>query len=125
MFFNFFKKKKRCLTEREIKWNLLWQKYADGALDADYFVLCDYHAGVNGGGHYCFFDNKEQYLEQYAASLKRLLPTEFFAEFDKAYSAYVSDADAEKICDEADGYFYKNEQVVTDILQEYANSLRE
>ena len=31
--------------------------------------------------------------------------------------------DIDKACDIADDYFYKNEQVVTDILQAYANTL--
>lgn len=117
------KKKKTCPTEQELKWNLLWEKYADGSLEHDYFVLCDYHAGVNGGGHGCFLDNNSEHLTEYAESLKRLLPNAFFAEFQKACKAYLNDDNAEEMCDSADDYFYENEQVIIDILQNYANGL--
>ncbi len=121
----FFKrrKKKFFLSEKEIKWNLLWDKYADGTLEYNYYVLCDYHAGVNGEGHYGFFDNNSENLPQYVTALKSLLPDEFFAEFYKAYEAYVNDDDTDSVCDAADDYFYENEQTIIDILQSYADSL--
>ncbi len=122
MFFNRRKKKKK-LTETETKWNLLWDKYADGSLESNYFMLCDYHAGVNGGGHYCFFDNKSENLSDYVQALKLLLPSDFFAELNKAYEAYVNNCDVEKVCDSADDYFYKNQQVIDNLLQSYADTL--
>lgn len=124
MFFSFRKKKKFNLTEEQIKWNQLWDKYANGVLDENYYVLCDYHAGVNGGGHHCFLDNNAQSLLKYVKSLKILLPNNFFAEFNKAYTAYIDNNDVEKMCDLADNYFYENEQVIFDILQAYANSFQ-
>ncbi len=123
MFFRRKKNKKAVLTEKEIKWNLLWKKYAEGTLDKKHFILCDYHGGINGGGHYCFFDNKSDDLLEYVETLKLLLPYEFYRIFYKAYEAYVNDQDVENMCDLADDYFYKNEQVVIDILQEYADGL--
>lgn len=123
MFFRFRKKKKVELTEEQKKWNLLWEKYADGSLEKDYFVLCDYHSGVNGGGHHCFLDNNEERLKEYSKSLKLLLPNDFFAEFYKAYTAYIKDEKVEEACDLVDTYFYKNEKIIISILQRYANTL--
>lgn len=123
MFFRRCKKKKNVLTEKEIKWNLLWEKYAEGSLDKKYFILCDYHSGINGDGHYCFFDNKSDELSDYIKTLKILLPDEFFKVLFKAYEAYTNNQDVESMCDIADDYFYQNEQIIIDILQEYANGL--
>lgn len=107
-----------------MKWNILWDRYANGSSDNDYFVLCDYHSGVNGGGHHCFLDNNAENLQNYPEALKVLLPNDFFAEFQKACEAYIrDDADVENICDEADDYFYANEQVIVDLLQSYADTL--
>ena len=36
---------------------------------------------------------------------------------------YIDNQNVSEICDSADDYFYKNEQVIIDILQDYANSL--
>lgn len=121
MFLGLRKKKKPALTETELKWNLLWDKYADGSLEHNYDVLCDYYAGVNNGGHHCFLDNNTQRLPEYADSLKSLLPKDFFAEFYNAFTAYIQNNNVEKYCDSADDYFYKNENVIIDILQTYAN----
>ncbi|MDE6302344.1 MAG: hypothetical protein K2M36_01985 [Clostridia bacterium] len=123
MLFKFRKMKKNKLSEKDIRWNKLWDMYADGSLESNYFALCDYHAGVNGEGHYCFFDNNVQRLADYVKSLNLLLPNEFFAQFNKAYEAYIQNIEAEKACDLADDYFYNNEQVIIDILQKYADSL--
>lgn len=120
MFFH-RKKKKIELTKEEIKGNLLWDKYANGTLDKDYDILCDYHP--EDEGHHCFLDNKEDDLSQYVTSLKVLLPEEFYNQFYKAYKAYIDDQNVSEICSSADDYFCKNEQVIIDILQEYANSL--
>lgn len=122
MFFRRRKNTKTVLTEKEIKWNLLWEKYAEGSLDKKYFILCDYHSGINGDGHY-FFDNKSDELSDYIKTLKILLPDEFFKVLFKAYEAYTNNQNVESMCDLADDYFYQNEQVIIDILQEYANGL--
>lgn len=121
MFLNFRKKKK--LSEQEVKWNLLWQKYADGNLEKSYYVLCDYHAGINGGGHNCYFDNKGEELPDYIQALKILLSDAFIEKLNCAYTAYIENTNADEMCDSADDYFYANEQEIIDILQSYANSL--
>lgn len=120
-----FAKDKPRLSGKEIKWNILWNKYADGLLEYRYFVLCNYYAGVNGGGHSCFLDNNAPNLTEYAQALKSLLPNDFFEKFSKACDAYIHNDDVEKICDLADDYFYKNEQIIIDILQDYANGLND
>ncbi len=98
MFFRRHKNKKNMLTEKEIKWNLLWKKYVEESLDKKYFILCDYHSGINGGGHYCFFDNKSDELSDYIKVLKILLPDEFFKVLFKAYEAYKNNQDVENMC---------------------------
>lgn len=86
-------------------------------------MLCDYHVGINGWGHYCFFDNKSDDLLDYIETLELLFPEEFYRTFYNAYEAYVNDQDVENMCDLTDDYFYQKEQVVIDILQEYADGL--
>ena len=124
MLFGFKRKKKTELTEDQKKWNFLWEKYADGTLEEKYFVLCDYYSGINGGGHNCFFDNKEDDLPKYCELLKQVLPEILFDEFCKAYTAYIEDTNVEEACEAADSCFYKNEDGLTKILQTYANSLQ-
>ena len=82
-----------------------------------------YHVGINGWGHYCFFDNKSDDLLDYIETLKLLLPEEFYRTFYNAYEVHVNNQDVENMCDLTDDYFYQKEQVVIDILQEYADGL--
>ncbi len=130
-------KQKVELTQEEKNWNMLWDRYADDALDPRYQILCDYHSGINGGGHYCFFDNNEQELDEYTEVLQSLLPGKFFAVYNTACNAYKAewchaavDEDATAIdtntaCDIADEYFYAHEDIVIDLLQAYANELQQ
>lgn len=128
------------LTQEEKNWNLLWDKYAANALDKPCELLCDYHSGVNGGGHYCFFDNNEQELDEYDEALRLLLPAEFFAVYETACNAYRAEwchaadnentsgndmaIDTNTACDRADEYFYAHEDIVINLLQAYANELQ-
>lgn len=97
-------------------WNLLWEGYANGTLEEDLLVLCDYYSGINGEGHHCFFDNNSTELPNIIFSLKRQLPDNFYDILHKAYSSYCRELFVTKKCDRADRYFYKNEQVIVDIL---------
>lgn len=106
----------------EEAWNNLWKLYADMNVSKENELLCDYHSGVNGGGHHCFFDNCRE-CEELISILNSLLPKTFFDTINKAYSAYLKDKRVTALCDKADRYFYKNEQIIVDILLQKAREL--
>lgn len=126
MFSKFFNKtKKTKLPISEQKYNNLWDLYSNSELDDinhNIYVLCDYESGINGDGHSGFIFNNETCIIDYIDSLKQILPEDLYVNFINAYEAYGSD-DESDICDACDQFFYKNEQMVIDILQEYANTL--
>ena len=49
--FGLFKKKKVKLTEKELKWNKLWELWAEGHIDSPYSELMTYQSEINNGGH--------------------------------------------------------------------------
>lgn len=55
--FGFFKKNKVKLTEKELKWNKMWELWAKECADSPYSELMTYQSEVNNGGHAQYFDN--------------------------------------------------------------------
>lgn len=49
--FGFFKKNKVKLTEKELKWNKMWELWAKECADSPYSELMTYQSEVNNGGH--------------------------------------------------------------------------
>lgn len=122
-----FSKRKRFFKKEELperkKWNRLWEIYGNGEWDDPVFYLCDYDSGINGEGHLCFFENHADCLGKYSEELKKTLPDELYENFDKALRAFERNMKAEKICTEADAYFYERESDIIKAIQAYANTL--
>lgn len=127
MFSKLFNKKKESeLPLEQQKYNKLWNLYTSGELDDlnhNMYVLCDYEGGVNGEGHSGFMFNNENCITDFIDSLKQILPEDLYNNFIKAYESYESEKKS-YICEACDQYFFENEQIVLDIIQEYANTLK-
>lgn len=114
---NFFKKKKVELTEEQRKWNKMWELWADEHVDSPYAELMTYQSEINNGGHSQYFTNVSNTndLQKEMLSLETILPLQFKGTLGKAYEAYLvleenDDEKAEKILEECDDLFYKNEE---------------
>ena len=53
--FNIFKKKKVVLTEEQLKWNKIWDLWAEGEAESPYAELITYQSEINNGGHGQYF----------------------------------------------------------------------
>lgn len=127
--FNIFKKKEP-LTEEQIKWNYLWELWAQEEIGAPYDALMTYDSEINNGGHAQFFYNVSRYgkLEKAITNLSEILPELLKDNLNKAYDVYVKSAEEEneeldKILTDCDNFFYDNENLITDILIEFADTL--
>ena len=87
--FGLFKKKKVKLTEKELKWNKLWELWAEGHIDSPYSELMTYQSEINNGGHAQYFDNVSNTsdLQNEMLSLKTILPLQLSAALEQAYTA--------------------------------------
>ena len=56
-FFNLFKKKKKEQPIEELKWNKMWDLWAEEKASSPYAELMTYESEINNGGHMQFFDN--------------------------------------------------------------------
>lgn len=125
--FGFFKRKKVKLTEKELKWNKMWELWAEGCTDSPYSELMTYQNEVNNGGHEQYFDNvsNTKDLKNEIVSLKTILPPQLYATLEQAYAAYLKlevndNEQAEEIIKQCDDMFYKREEEINRILEEYA-----
>lgn len=122
-----FSKLKRFFNKEESpekkKWNKLWELYGNDKWNDPIFYLCDYDSGINGEGHLCFFENNEDCLCKYSEELKKVMPEELYKNYNRALRAFERNIEAEKICSEADAYFYEHEADIIKVIQSYANTL--
>ena len=123
--------KKRKLTEEERRWNLMWDMWVQGEADSPYAELMEYESEVNNGGHSQYFFNVANCGDLKAAVEKILaiLPPPLNDNLKRGYDAFsaqeeICDDDNDELFEECDNVFYKNEQVLMDILKGYANSVR-
>ncbi|MBE6900292.1 MAG: DUF4375 domain-containing protein [Ruminococcaceae bacterium] len=131
--FDFFKNKKTetGLTDEQLRWNKIWDLWAEGKAKSPYSELMTYDGEVNNGGHDQYFFNTENNgdLEKEISVLKQILPEKFKNNLNKAYKAYLvleedeDSEEAEDILNECDSFFYKNEETITDILKTYASEI--
>ena len=89
-----------------------------------------YDSEINNGGHAQFFYNVSNCgdLAKAITNLCEVLPTDLGDNLQKAYDVFLKSAEEENeeldtILEECDNFFYDNEQLIIDILQEYANTL--
>ncbi len=125
--FGLFKKKKVKLTEKELKWNKLWELWAEGHIDSPYSELMTYQSEINNGGHAQYFDNVSNTsdLQNEMLSLKTILPLQLSAALEQAYTAYLKleendDAQSEELLGQCDDMFYEKEEEINRILEERA-----
>ena len=125
--FGLFKKKKVKLTEKELKWNKLWDLWAEGHIDSPYSELMTYQSEINNGGHAQYFDNVSNTsdLQNEMLSLKTILPLQLSAALEQAYTAYLKleendDAQSEELLGQCDDMFYEKEEEINRILEERA-----
>ena len=125
--FGLFKKKKVKLTEKELKWNKLWELWAEGHIDSPYSELMTYQSEINNGGHAQYFENVSNTsdLQNEMLSLKTILPLQLSAALEQAYTAYLKleendDAQSEELLGQCDDMFYEKEEEINRILEERA-----
>ncbi len=129
--FDFFKKKRVRLTEKELKWNKMWELWAEEQADSPYAELMTYQSEINNGGHAQYFDNVSSIsdLQKEMSSLETVLPSQLKGTLKKAYEAYLAleendNEKAEAILEQCDDMFYENEEEINRILEEYAAKIK-
>ena len=125
--FDFFNKKKIELTEEQLKWNKMWELWAEEQADSPYAELMTYQSEINNGGHYQYFSNVENSgnLLKEMSELETILSAKLKNNLQKAYKAYLileekEDEKAEEIIEQSDDVFHENEEEINHILEEYA-----
>lgn len=128
--FDFFKKKKVKLTEEQIRWNKMWDLWANEEVETPYAQLMTYQSEINGGGHNQYFSNVESTadLQNEMSVLENILPVIHKNNLRKAYKAYLvlkenEDEHAEDILEQCDNVYYENENELDCILEAYAKKI--
>lgn len=122
-------KKKYKLTEDNLKWNKMCDMYDERTLPSPYYEIFDYDSGIQGEGHYCYFDNCGDDLNRIIGVLMNNLPPVLKENLRNAYDCYIrlenecDEENDEKTIIECDSVYYKNEKLIKNVLQEYANTL--
>ena len=90
-FIGLFKKKKVELTEAQLKFNKMWELWAEEKAESPYAELMTYQSEVNNGGHSQYFCNVENVgdLQKEMAELGRVLPFDLNENLQKAYQAHL------------------------------------
>ena len=125
--FDFVKNKKTELTEEQLKWNKMWEMWANEQVDSPYAELMTYQSEIYNGGHSQYFTNVSNTndLKKEMLSLETILPSQLRETLKKAYEAYLvlegnDDEKSEQIIEQCDDRFYENEEEINRILKEYA-----
>ena len=130
--FDIFKKKKVELTEEQLKWNKLWDLWAEGEVDSPYAELMTYQGEINNGGHsqyFCNIKNNDDLIKEMSV-LENILSDKLIDNLHKAYKAYLIleeneyDEKAEEIIEQCDDTFYENEEEINNKLQKYADKIQ-
>ena len=135
--FDIFKKKtatkkevEKTLPPEAIRWNKMWDMWADGQIESPYQDLMTYQSEVNNGGHSQFFFNVENTGDVNAVVNENLsiLPEVHKRNLEEAYSAYrkyndVDDDKMEEILNNCDDVFYENEELINEILEKRAETI--
>ena len=126
--FDIFKKKKCELTEEQLKWNKMWELWAEEKAVSPYAELMTYQSEINNGGHDQYFTNVENTgnLGKEMSALDQILSAKLKDNLNKAYKAYLilekkdEDEEAEETLEQCDDVFYENEKEINRLLEEYA-----
>lgn len=130
-FFEFFKKKRTTITEKELKMNKIWELWAEDHVVSPYAELMTYQSEVNNGGHAQYFNNvlNSKNIQKELSSLQTVLPIQLKGILKKAYFAYLAleendDEQAEEILKQCDSAFYENEEKINRLLEEYTEKMK-
>lgn len=128
--FKLFKrnKAKSGLTESQLKWNKMWELWAEGKIESPFEEMMTYQGEVNNGGHSRYFSNTENVadVQKCISVLYEVLPKKLKINLENAYDAYMrlekdeTDEEAEGILEECDAVFYDNEQDIIKYLEAYS-----
>ncbi len=135
--FDIFKKKSASIKEAEkalppetMKFNKMWDLWADEQAKSPYQELMTYQTEVNNGGHSQFFVNVSNTgdLEAVVKEVLSILPETLSRNLEDAFSAYkkydeVDDDKMDEILDDCDDVFYENEEEINTILEKYAETI--
>ncbi len=127
--FDIFKKKEP-MTEEQEKMEYLWNLWRLEEVPEPYNTLMTYYKEIKKGGHTRFFINIAfcGEVQKAVEKIGTLLPEILYENLKTAYSHYVilineeNEETEEKIA-ECDKVFDENEQLLLDMIQEYANTL--
>ncbi len=119
------------MTENQLKWNKMWDLWANGEIESPYNELMTYQSEVNNGGHSQYFtlitDNYN--VESEIEKICGILPDFLKENVQKAYHTHLilerdeSDEDADSVIRKCDEIFFENEQLITDILEAFSEKL--
>ena len=120
------------MNESDRKWNLMWDMWVAGDAESPYAELMEYESEVNNGGHSQFFFNIANCgdLKEEVEKLLAVLPNPLHDNLKRGYDAFaaqenICDDDNEELFEKCDDIFYEHEDLLIDILKEYASSLTE
>lgn len=120
------------MNESERKWNLMWDMWAEGEAKSPYAELMEYESEVNNGGHSQYFFNIANCgdLKKDVDQLLAILPNPLRDNLKRGYDAFaaqedICDDENEALFEECDDVFYAHEELIIDLLEEYAGSLPE
>ncbi len=124
-------KEENNLTPEELKWNKMWDMWAEQKAASPYSELMTYQAEVNNGGHAQFFDNVSNIsdIEDELKALFSILLPPLSDNLLRARDAFVnedstlSEDEIDAIYEQCDSTFYENEQLIDVMLQNYANTI--
>ncbi len=129
--FSFKKKEKK--TDEQSKLDYLWEMWRLEKVGAPYNALMTYDNEMNNGGHTRFFLNIAYWgsVEKAVNNICENLPDVLKENLKTAYSHYLvlideeENEETEKLIYECDKVFYDNENLLTDMFQNYANEIIE
>lgn len=138
MFLDLFRRKKNkditveALSEKDKKWNRMWDLWAEGEIESPYNELMTYQSEVNNGGHHQYFLNTENNgdickdIEELQGILPDVLKDNIQIAF-KAYTELEQDKNVntnEEIIEECDDVFFENEEMINGILEGFCKELK-
>lgn len=127
--FDIFKKKEP-MTDEQLKLEYLWEQWRLEEVPEPYNTLMTYYKEIKKEGHTRFFLNIAfcGEVEKAVNKIGDLLPSVLCENLKTAYSHYVvlvneENEETEQKIRDCDTFFDENEQLLLDMIQEYANTL--
>ena len=124
-------RKEEELPVQDQKWNKMWDLWVEDRAEAPYAQLMEYDSEVNNGGHSQYFFNVANCGDVAAAAqiLLTALPEPLLSNFQSGYEAFaaqkdICDDENDELFDQCDSVFYDNEQILLDMLAEYADTMK-